>query len=43
VKLKVVIAVVIAVLVLWGVVATVLWATGERGPYRVETVTVETP
>jgi hypothetical protein len=43
VKLKVVIAVVIAVLVLWGVVATVLWATGDTGPVLVKTVTVERP
>lgn len=42
-KLRIVIGVVISVLVLWGVVATVLWSTGDRGPYRVDTVTVETP
>lgn len=41
-KVKVAIAVVIAVLVLWGVVSTVLWATGERF-YPVKTVTVEAP
>lgn len=40
-NLKVAIAAAIAVLVLWGVVATVLWTTGDSGPVIVTTVTVE--